>query len=43
MASYYAEGGGGEADRPVELSMELGIAIEALPPGIMAKALWQIV
>ena len=42
IAAYYAEGNK-RADHEVVLSPELGLAIERLPEGLTAKALWQMV
>jgi len=43
FAAYYAEGFKGADQRDIELSKELGLAIEKLPDGITAKSLWAVV
>ena len=42
-AAYMADGSAHREDREIELSPELGLAIEKLPEGFTAKSLWSIV
>lgn len=42
FAAYYAEGST-QADREVVFSATLGLAMEALPPGMTVEQLWDVV
>ena len=41
-AAYFADGAGHVSSRDIELSCELGLAMEKLPHGFSARSLWHV-